>query len=123
MTDKAEFVIGGKTYSLGPLPIWSLERCWAAIEALSNPSPSPFQRARTYLEIIAAGVQLTDPDVGTEDLSKRLHWSESLALAPGIVKLLNISGFKAQGAATDTGEASAAVDSPSTETGSPSSPS
>lgn len=125
MSDKknvAEFVIGGKTVALGPLTLWSLERCWEAISALANPPSDNFKRARLHCEIIAAGMALFEsPPVTTaETIFRQLSWDEMVELGVGIVALLRISGFKAEVRDPDMGEEMAAT--PLTEIGQGSSP-
>lgn len=116
----AVFTIGGQEIKLGPLPLWSLERCWDSIEALATVGTKPFIRFRQHCDIIAAGMALEDPSTTAETLQRRCSWDEGQGLAAGIVQLLRISGFRAEPQEEpEQGEAKAAA---LTETGQESSP-
>lgn len=119
---RAKFTIGDQEYFLGPLSIWSLERCWDAIVAFQNPKMPPFERVRRTVEILVSGLASTNKDIEqdmpgcVESFMKSITWEESMESLPlALAELLRISGFD-----KPQGEVKAA--SNSTETGQGSSP-
>lgn len=114
-TEKVTFVVGGQSIVVGPLAIWSLERCWDAIQELANPSEDWFKRVRTYCVVLAAAQQLDDIDSEVQRLYRSITFPERQMLGEGIALLLRISGF--DGARDDSPQGEIQATAPSAEIG------
>lgn len=111
--ETANFVIGGRTFSVPPLTFLTLERAWPAIRLLSgkrldetasaNPA-DPIARVGAVLEIVVAGLSQQSPAPGLFELKSLLRFPEHTALFPAVIELFRISGMEP----AEPGEAMAA---------------
>jgi hypothetical protein len=116
MKDSVTFIIGGEPIVVPTLVLYTLERAWPHIKELGTAEDTVGQ-ARASLEIIAAGLSLTDQAPSADDLAKRLRPNEFAALNTSIAELLDVSGL------IPKGEAGATMGTTSTAGSIPSSPS
>lgn len=97
------FTIGGETIAVPILNFAALKRAWPAIRALPTESDLVGQAGRV-VEIVAAALAGTRPDLTVAEIEQRLQGQEIVGLVATAPLLLDLSGLIPRGEA-EPGEA------------------
>jgi hypothetical protein len=89
--------IGGEAVPVPPMSFAALKRAWAAIQALPG-LPDVIGQAEAMVEILAAALARTRPDLTAAAIEDRLQGAEFLTLLTQAPLLLEASGLVAGGA-------------------------
>jgi hypothetical protein len=89
------FVVGGTTFEVPPLSIWSLRHggAWDAIGAVGRPQ-TPVELASSILRVVEAGLAISRPDVTLETLEQLATLSDLDGLNVSLLRLLDVSGLR-----------------------------
>lgn len=98
-------VIGGETIAVPILNFAALKRAWPAIRALPGEVDLIGQASRV-IEILAAALMATRPELTAGEIERRLRADEIAGLVAAAPRLLDLSGLIPRGEAVP-GEAAA----------------
>ena len=91
-----DFVIGGETIAAPILNFAALKRAWPAIRALPA-EPDLVGQASRVVEIVAAALAGTRPELTVAEIEQRLRADEVVGLVAAAPRLLDLSGLIPRG--------------------------
>ena len=94
--DTIDFIIGGETIAAPILNFAALKRAWPAIRSLADETDLLGQASRV-VEIVAAALSRTRPDLTVAEIEHRLRVDEVVGLVATAPLLLDLSGLIPRG--------------------------
>lgn len=98
MADTVNFTIGGENIAVGPITLYTLQRCWGGpLARLAEPprvdALDRMERVQAVLDLIATCLECEGKPTSAAELAKRVRLNEWAALDASLTDLFRMSGM------------------------------